>query len=140
MDRAGNLYGTATSAFDSSGFGIVFKLDSSGNATVLHDFTVASDGEYPQSLVMDSAGNLYGVTEGGGTGSGCYYGSCGTVFKIDTGGNKTILHSFDLTDGQLPVSLTMDNVGNLYGTTLGGGKGSGCTYYKGCGVLFKLTP
>ena len=139
MDGAGNLYGTTNAAFNSQGFGIVFKLDSAGNLTVLYDFTVATDGEYPNSLVRDSAGNLYGVTMGGGTGSGCYYGSCGTVFKLDTSGTKTVLHSFTGTDGQLPNSLFMDKSGNLYGTTLGGGKGHGCSYYHGCGTVFKVT-
>jgi len=33
----------------------------------------------------------------------------------------------------------MDRVGNLYGTTLGGGKGNDCSYYKGCGTVFKLS-
>jgi uncharacterized repeat protein (TIGR03803 family) len=139
-DLAGNLYGTTYAAFDTQGYGIVFKLDNAGNFTVLHNFVVPSDGEYPNSLVMDGAGNLYGVTLGGGAGSGCYYGSCGTVFKLDTSGNKTILHSFNGSDGELPNALTMDGAGNLYGTTLGGGKGSGCSYYHGCGTVFKLTP
>ncbi len=140
MDSAGNLYGTTYSGFDSSGFGIVFKLDTAGNLTILHNFTSASDGEYPNSLVIDAAGNLYGVTLGGGTGSGCYYGSCGTVFELDTAGQKTVLHSFSGSDGQLPDGLTMDQSGDLYGTTLGGGKGSQCSYYHGCGVVFKLVP
>jgi len=139
MDAAGNLYGTTSSAFDSEGYGIVFKLDPAGNLTVLYNFLVASDGEYPNSLVMDSAGNLYGVTLGGGTGSGCYYGSCGTVFKLDTQGTKTILHNFTGADGELPNSLTMGGPGNLYGTTLGGGKGSACSYYHGCGTVFELS-
>ncbi len=140
MDSAGNLYGTTYSAFDSSGFGIVYKLDTAGSLTVLHNFTSSADGEYPNSLVMDAAGNLYGVTLGGGTGSGCYYGGCGTVFELDTSGHKTVLHNFSGNDGQLPDGLTMDTSGNLYGTTLGGGKGSQCSYYHGCGVVFKLTP
>lgn len=139
IDAAGNLYGTTTSVFNSHGYGIVFKLDPTGNLTVLYNFTVGSDGEYPSSLVMDSAGNLYGVTLGGGTGGGCYYGGCGTVFRLDTRGNKTILHSFNGKDGQLPNSLVMDGTGNLYGTTLGGGKGNDCSYYKGCGTVFKLS-
>jgi uncharacterized repeat protein (TIGR03803 family) len=139
-DRAGNLYGTTYAAFDTQGYGIVFKLDSAGSFTVLYNFTVPVDGEYPNSLVMDGAGNLYGLTLGGGTGSGCYYGSCGTVFKLDTSGNKTILHSFNGSDGELPNGLTMDSAGNLYGTTLGGGKGRGCSYYRGCGTVFTLTP
>jgi uncharacterized repeat protein (TIGR03803 family) len=139
-DAAGNLYGTTYSGlFDASGFGIVYKLDPSGKLTVLHSFTEEADGEYPNSLLRDTAGNLYGVTLGGGTGSGCYYGSCGTVFKLDTSGNKTVLHNFTGSDGQLPIGLSMDKAGNLYGTTLGGGKGSQCSYYKGCGVVFKLT-
>ena len=139
-DEAGNLYGTTYSGlFEAQGFGIVFKLDTQGKLTVLHSFTEATDGEYPTSLLRDAAGNLYGVTLGGGTSSGCYYGSCGTVFKLDSSGNKTVLHNFTGSDGQLPNSLTTDKAGNLYGTTLGGGKGSQCAYYKGCGVVFKLT-
>jgi len=139
-DESGNLYGTTNSGlFNAPGFGIVYKLEPSGKLKVLHSFTEAADGEYPTSLLRDAAGNLYGVTLGGGTGSRCYYGSCGTVFKLDTSGNKTVLHNFTGSDGQLPISLSMDKAGNLYGTTLGGGKGSQCSYYKGCGVVFKLT-
>ena len=84
-DESGNLYGTTNSGlFNVPGFGIVYKLEPSGKLVVLHSFTEAADGEYPTSLVRDAAGNLYGVTLGGGTSSGCYYGSCGTVFKLDT--------------------------------------------------------
>ena len=140
IDKAGNLYGTTYGAFNTRGYGIVFELDTAGKLIVLHSFTEAADGEYPNSLVMDAAGNLYGATLGGGTASGCYYGSCGTVFKLDTNLNKTVLHSFSGTDGQLPNGLTMGRDGNLYGTTLGGGKGSQCSYYHGCGVVFKLRP
>jgi uncharacterized repeat protein (TIGR03803 family) len=139
MDSAGNLYGTTNGAF-STGYGIVFKLDTAANFTVLYTFTGGVDGSYPNALVLDKAGNLYGAAFAGGTGSGCYYGSCGIVFKLDTSGTKTVLHSFSGADGQLPNGLTMDKAGNLYGTTLGGGKGSGCTYYHGCGTVFKLTP
>jgi len=145
LDKAGNIFGTTNSGlYEASGFGVVFKLDPAGNLTVLHNFADPTDGEYPNSLVMDAAGNLYGVTFGGGSGTGCYYGSCGTVFKLDTSLNKTVLHSFSGVDGQLADGLTMDNAGNLYGTTQGGGRGGArgtrCYYYRGCGVVFKLTP
>lgn len=142
MDKAGNLYGTTNGGLlGNTGFGVVYKLDSAGNLTVLYTFKGGADGSYPTSVVMDLAGNLYGVALAGGNSSGCYYGSCGIVFKLDTSGNKTVLHSFSETDGQLPNSLIMDTAGNLYGTTLGGGKGSSaCRYYKGCGTVFKLTP
>jgi uncharacterized repeat protein (TIGR03803 family) len=138
-DASGNLYGT-TNGVGAGDFGVVFKLDMNGKLTVLHAFAAGTDGEYPGSLISDNAGNFYGTTLGGGTGSGCYYGGCGTVFKLDSGGNETVLHNFSGTDGQLPNGLTMDGVGNLYGTTFGGGegKGTGCSYYQGCGTLFRL--
>ena len=138
-DPSGNLYG-ATNGNSQNDFGVIFKIDSKGTYSVLYQFTSASDGEYPNSLVLDKAGNLYGLTYAGGSGTGCYYDGCGTVFKLDPSNNKTILHDFAGPDGQLPNGLILDNAGNLYGTTLGGGNGSGCTYYKGCGTVFKLVP
>jgi uncharacterized repeat protein (TIGR03803 family) len=140
LDSAGNIYGTTYGVYG-SGFGIVYKLSPAGNFTVLYTFTGGSDGSYPGNLVMDQSGNLYGTTLAGGTSTGCYYTSCGTVFKIDTSGNFSMLYSFNLTYGQLPNSLTIDKAGNLYGTTLGGGEDPHtCPGYKGCGVVFKLTP
>ncbi len=85
MDRAGNLYGT-TSVDGSYGCGAVFKLTRAGdtwNYTSLHDFTCGIDGDSPVgSLVMDSAGNLYGTTTTGGV-PDLYCGDgCGVIFKI----------------------------------------------------------
>jgi uncharacterized repeat protein (TIGR03803 family) len=141
IDQEGNLYGTTFGVY-ANGLGSVYKLDPLGNITVLYSFTTPEGGEYPEGLVMEAAGNLYGVTLGGGTGTGCYYNSCGLIFKLDTGGNFTVLHTFTGGDGELPTNLTIDKAGNLYGTTLGGdGKGSlECSAYHGCGVVFKLTP
>jgi uncharacterized repeat protein (TIGR03803 family) len=136
-DQSGNLFGT-TYGVGTQGYGVVFQLDTAGKLTVLYSFTGGADGRYPDTLVSDHTGNLYGTTLGGGTGSGCYYGGCGTVFKVDTNGKETVLHSFKGRDGQMPDGLTMDAVGNLYGTAPWGGK-SGCGCY-GCGVVFKLTP
>jgi uncharacterized repeat protein (TIGR03803 family) len=84
MDSAGNLYGTTfyggNLACDSpDGYGTVFKLDTTGNETVLHTFTGGTGGDEPYGgLVMDSAGNLYGTTSEGGVGTFEY----GTVFKL----------------------------------------------------------
>jgi uncharacterized repeat protein (TIGR03803 family) len=139
IDAAGNLYGT-TYGVNTADYGIVFKLDSRRKLSVLYTFTGGADGQYPGTLIMDKAGNLYGTTLGGGNGSGCYYDSCGMVFKLDTSGKKTTLHSFTGTDGELPNGLTMDGAGDFYGTTLGGGEGTACSYYHGCGTVFKISP
>src|SRR4029453_4361737 len=57
--------------------------------TVLHTFTSRPDGLTPiGGVIMDQSGNLYGTTAQGGP------GTRGTVFKIDTSGNETVLHSF----------------------------------------------
>jgi len=92
------------------------KVKMTGQETVLHRFTY-SDGAGPSAgLIMDNAGNLYGTTFVGGS------SASGTVFKLDTTGNETVLYSFmDTPDGAIPVSnLIMDKAGNLYGTTYGG--------------------
>ena len=81
-DSAGNLYGTANTGgalADCYGFGcgVVYKLDPLGNLTVLHSFTAGTDGAYPYAgLVRDTAGNLYGTANYGGS------GGAGTVFEI----------------------------------------------------------
>jgi uncharacterized repeat protein (TIGR03803 family) len=139
-DESGSLYGT-TYGVGTQDYGVVFKLDTAGKLTVLYSFKGGTDGRYPDTLISDHAGSLYGTALGGGTGSGCYYGGCGTVFKLDTKNKLTVLHSFKGSDGQLPIGLAMDRAGNLYGTALGGGKGSNqCSYYHGCGTVFRLSP
>jgi uncharacterized repeat protein (TIGR03803 family) len=91
------------------------------------------DGIYPKAgVIMDEAGNLYGTTEGGGTGT-CYGNGCGTVFELAPDGAETILYSFTGGDGAFPGSLIRDQAGNLYGTTSEGG-----TYDSG--TIFELSP
>ena len=95
MDASGNLYGTTvyggsnnTCQGDSStGCGTVFKLDTKGTETVLHNFS-GPDGANPISIpIMDANGDLYGTTTAGG-GSGCGIG-CGVVFKL-SGTKETV--------------------------------------------------
>jgi uncharacterized repeat protein (TIGR03803 family) len=117
----------------------VFKVNKAGKETVLYSFTDGADGAGPEAgLIRDSAGNLYGTTAYGGGGTACS-GGCGTVFKLDTAGHETVLHSFaGGTDGALPeADLTQDSAGNLYGTTYNGG-GTGCGG-AGCGVVFEVS-
>src|ERR1700733_3137253 len=72
-DAAGNLYGT-TAAGGTSGYGVVFKLDTTGKETVLYSFTGGADGAaggvegsfFSAGLIQDPAGNLLGTANGGG--------------------------------------------------------------------------
>lgn len=127
LDASGNLYGT-TSSGGAAGLGTVFKIDTSDAETVLHSFTGNPDGASPYAgLVIDNSGNLYGTTENGGA------SGFGTIFKIDTADNETVLHSFagGTTDGADPkADLTLDPDGNLFGTTFTGGSGSYGTVFK----------
>ena len=75
-DAKGNLYGT-TSAGGKFGHGTIFKLTPAGKHIVLYAFKGGADGGSPEAgLILDSAGNLYGTTNSGGT------GNFGTVFKL----------------------------------------------------------
>jgi uncharacterized repeat protein (TIGR03803 family) len=77
FDKKGNLYGS-TFAGGLYGQGTVFELSPTGEEQILYTFgSQASDGATPLGgLVLDTAGNLYGVTAYGGA-----YGF-GTVFEI----------------------------------------------------------
>jgi uncharacterized repeat protein (TIGR03803 family) len=148
-DSAGNFYGTTgaggtgTSCLNGSfGCGVIFKMDSSGNETVLYNFTGGADGYAPESLIRDEAGNLYGTAGAGGNLTGvCAPSGCGVVFKLDPSGNQTVLYAFTGgADGRAPNDgLVRDAGGNLYGTTHYGGTNAGlCSV--GCGVVFKVDP
>src|ERR1700722_13814134 len=149
FDSAGNLYGTTSDGGAEYG-GVVYQLTpgsgGSWSETLLHSF---NDDDLNGSslyggLVEDAAGNLYGTTAGGGTGS-CPNGTdCGTVFELSpsTGGswNWTLLYSFaGNPDGGAPFAgLVFDSAGSLYGTTAGGGPYSNGAL--GGGTVFELTP
>jgi uncharacterized repeat protein (TIGR03803 family) len=143
-DSSGNFYGT-TGFGGAFGGGTVFKLDSNNNETVLYSFCAlgnCADGQLPTgSLIEDASGNFYGTTGFGGA-----YGG-GTVFKLDSNNNQTVLYSFcalaNCADGQQPVvgSLLRDASGNLYGTTAQGGANLGAGVSNaGGGTIFKLDP
>jgi uncharacterized repeat protein (TIGR03803 family) len=133
-DSSGNLYGTAYAAGMSS-TGIAFKLSASGAETVLFAFDGHTQGRSPAAgMIEDAKGNLYGMTEFGGSGP-CELSACGLVFEL-TGGKEKVLHNFEgaPTDGANPYrgsSLIADSSGNLYGTTANGGAGN-------CGTVFML--
>jgi uncharacterized repeat protein (TIGR03803 family) len=149
FDSSGNLYGTtefggpSTCTKDTGGCGVLFKLSPTGAGAwaekVIHNFGSGSDGYSPASgVILDSAGNLYGVTTFGGTGS-C---SCGTVYEFVRAANGSFsekeLYAFKggENDGAIPFgALVFDSVGNLYGTTVSGGSTA-----TGDGTVFELSP
>jgi uncharacterized repeat protein (TIGR03803 family) len=201
LDSAGNIFGTTSLGGDFN-FGTAFKLTRSASGawtqTVLHSFGAGTDGYVPSGLILDSAGDVYGITQFGGTASsgsdnggtvyrltfangewtetilysfpgqflgpngdlpigapamdreGNLYGVTqaggqsgkGTVFTLvraaDGSYTERIIHSFHISDGDLPNSTPVfDAAGNLYGTTYFGGNSNICPA-DGCGVIYKL--
>jgi uncharacterized repeat protein (TIGR03803 family) len=146
LGQSGSLYGTTLDGGSPRcGCGVVFQLapkpDGTWAQTVLHHFSIGGiDGNYPLAgLIFDTAGNLYGATNGGGV------NQRGTVFELQpkqrAQWREKILHSFTGGgDGSGPfAALVFDQAGNLYGTTQQGGDlKSRCN--NGCGVVFKLRP
>ena len=105
---------------------------------VLYNFSTATGAQPMGQIAFDKAGNIYGTTEDGGS------ESAGTVFELSppaapgAAWTETVLYSFSGTDagGYYPVGgITIDKLGNLYGTTTWGG-GTRCN----CGTVFKLEP
>jgi uncharacterized repeat protein (TIGR03803 family) len=150
LDPDGNLYGTTQYGGTGTcsngaypGCGTVFKLAATGEETILHSFTGSPDGSWPNGLIRDAKGNLYGTTYLGGSGSGtCFSTGCGTVYKIDPAGKETVLFRFDDgADGGLPLANLLLADGALYGTTAAGGTGPCKNSYNpivGCGTIFQL--
>jgi uncharacterized repeat protein (TIGR03803 family) len=145
FDSAGNIYGETASGGTgpcTGGCGTVYRISPDGTGfkeTGSYSFRgpTHGDGRTPQgALIMDSAGNLYGVTSNGGT------KDSGTVFKLTPGSNgawtESVLYAFGVASGQAggigpSGKLLLDGSGNLYGVTAGGGSRNG-------GVVFELTP
>jgi hypothetical protein len=157
-DTSGNLYGTTTLGGDfanqlclinvNNGCGVVFELSPQQGGgwveTVLYTFEGVTDGAYPWgNLTFDTAGNLYGTTSAGGGGPECNNGAllgCGTIFELSANGSDgwtlTTIYQFQgLQDGGIPLAgMTLDQAGDLYGTTAEGG---GTTSN---GTVFELSP
>jgi uncharacterized repeat protein (TIGR03803 family) len=132
LGRDGSFYGTTlcggrgiNSVFP--GYGTVFKMTPDGTFTNIYLFTGASDGGFIYAgLVQGSDGFLYGGAFSGGS------QGYGTLFKVNTNGSFTLLHTFTFFESGSPYGgLTEGSDGNFYGTTYGA---------YGYGTVFKLTP
>ncbi len=157
LDAKGNIYGTAVYGGNlkceypgwgmnkEEGCGTIYKLDTSGKFTALHKFTGPHDGSAPMGLIIDSAGNLYGIADSGGDTikkTNWEYG-LGTIFKVDTTGKYSVLFTFSpctdppCTKGQVRNSLyashlARDSKGNLYGIQ----EVNNCAFGGGC--IFRI--
>jgi uncharacterized repeat protein (TIGR03803 family) len=114
-DGAGNMYGTTFfgGAVDCNGSGdgcgTVFKIRTNGAEVVLHSFDGIPGQNPVAGVIVDGAGNLYGVSQGDSR------SNFGAVFKLDKAGSQTILHEFTGgSDGADPAgTLIRDAAGNL---------------------------
>jgi uncharacterized repeat protein (TIGR03803 family) len=137
FDKLGNLYGM-TPIGGANGVGVIFQMKPNANGTwkerVIHTFTGGADGANASAgrLILDSAGNLYGVATAGGV------NQQGTAFELSPSPNGTwnfqTLYAFKGNgDAGFPYgALAMDKAGNFYGTT----------YYDGAnnlGSVYQLT-
>jgi uncharacterized repeat protein (TIGR03803 family) len=155
LDQSGNLYGVTAyggQGCNGRGCGTVFRLappkgpGSGWTETTLYSFS-AWDGWQPGGLALDTQGNLYGTTYGGGR--GCSALGCGTVFKLTPATHKkawtrTVIHFFKGVpshrgngDGAGPFDVIFDQKGDLYGVTASGGQCDGAGCY---GAAFELKP
>jgi len=153
-DKSGNLYGLTSKGGNPSncggeGCGFAFQLSpTSGGGwkkTNIHNFTGGNDGGTPVgNLAIDAKGNLYGVTDEGGTGpcNSVLGLGCGVVFRLALSSkgkwNLTVILDFSTGNdvGAYPnAGVVFDRAGNLYGTTEFGGD-----FFCGCGNVYQLKP
>jgi len=118
QDAAGNIYGVAWGLSGVEPPEILFKLDIS-TGSISRIYTFAAE-EGPAGLLVDSAGNTYGVSVNG------------FVFKITPQGHEKLLYDLSKSTAGPGPRIVMDGAGNLYGYTYFGGT------YNG-GIIYKLT-
>jgi uncharacterized repeat protein (TIGR03803 family) len=117
--QGGNLFGVSSNGGGDGGIGTVFEVPLLTPGPIA---TVVSLGERGAAtplggLISDGAGNLYGVSQGGGDGSGA-------IFSATVGGGFSLLGAFDGTgidnDANPSGPLIIVN-GKLFGTSEDGG-------------------
>jgi uncharacterized repeat protein (TIGR03803 family) len=140
LDTAGNLYGTTPGGGNANAtiFRLAPSLEGRWTYSLLHTLTLMEGSSLDAALVIDSADNLYGTSDDGGT------HDVGSVFELSPdpvatdGWTMGVLYSFfnTHTDGQSPWDkVLLDKAGNLYGTTRDG-RAEGAAG----GIVFELTP
>jgi uncharacterized repeat protein (TIGR03803 family) len=132
LDSAGNIYGP-TYYGGANNLGVVYELTYSSSGwteTILHAFAGGTLGPHPDGLVLDTSGNIYGPTQGGGVQND------GIVFELqrNNGGfNYSEIYTFQLPFADTGSTLILDSAGNLYGP---GSEASD----NGTGIVYELSP
>jgi uncharacterized repeat protein (TIGR03803 family) len=138
FDAAGNLYGAAgggTSGYtcaDDSPCGTVYELmrvQNGWNESVIWNFEGDDDGAFPNGVIVDSSGSVYGTTSFRGV------NVRGTVFSLTSNGQgwaENSLYSFSGgSDGAAPeAGVISDGAGGFFGTTGYDGSGNGGTVFQ----------
>jgi uncharacterized repeat protein (TIGR03803 family) len=122
FDSSGNLFGVAPiggigfTPNSGTGNGTLFELNAATHTLMPIVKFNGSNGVNPESILMDSAGDLFGEAGGGGA------NGLGTIFEVPAGTNTlTTLVNFNGNNGAFPVgNLISDVAGNMYGVTDGG--------------------
>ncbi len=141
IDGAGNVFVVDPNYPDGNGF--IFELSPSSTGVgpwsyqLLYTFAGGADGSSPSgALAIDSAGNIYGTTQFGGT-TGCFNSGCGTVYQLRPPRNpgspwiKRVLYVFTgASDGSGPFGGVLLHNGMLYGGTAFTGDFGGGTIFQ----------
>ncbi len=136
----GLLYGTTQ--FENTN-GTIFRISRSGaDFTNIFVFNGTNGSAPGAGLTKYGKNTFYGTTEGGGTNFE------GTIYRITTSGEFTLMHTFGLATNFLGPSVTgnapeselvLGRDGNFYGTTFWGGFVDFGNYY-GYGTVFRMSP
>ncbi|MFY9743666.1 MAG: choice-of-anchor tandem repeat GloVer-containing protein [Candidatus Sulfotelmatobacter sp.] len=153
LDTQGNLWGTTAvggilqDCPRSDGCGTIFEMTPQLGGGWLEKVVLTFNGKNgigPMGLTFDPSGNVFGYTTNGGVGTCSEYrgNGCGEIFELvaSTGYTPRMIVQFANEPVAVPVGIVFDFLGNLYGTSLGGGHPTCGSPQLFCGTIFKGTP
>jgi uncharacterized repeat protein (TIGR03803 family) len=124
VDSKGDVFGTISGEGGVIGNGQAFEIPAgSKSATMLASFDNVYNQEFPDGVIEDGQGNLFGTAAIGGS------DGVGSIFEIAKGSSTPIALAGFNGAAPAPKGLVADAQGNLYGTDAGGGsQGYGSVY------------